>query len=80
MLQYTWVLPKEKSLESGRRLTLLKKGGGTFMTMEYITIVGFALTVFVAGVAVGKFVERIERFIHKNDDEEHKKAHKNNRR
>ena len=50
------------------------------MTMEYITIAGFILAVFGTGVAVGRFVERIERFMCKKDNEEHRSTSKNNRR
>ena len=49
------------------------------MTMEYITVAGFVLAIFVAGVAVGKLVEKVERFISKKEDEEHRNAQKNNR-
>lgn len=31
------------------------------MIMEYITLAGFILAVFGAGVAVGRIVEKIER-------------------
>ena len=50
------------------------------MIMDWITVVGFILTVFIAGVAVGKLVEKIERFISKEEYEEHKSKHKNDRR
>ena len=50
------------------------------MMMEYITLASFILAIFVAGVAVGKLVEKIERFIGKKEDEEHRSAQKNNRR
>jgi len=49
------------------------------MMMECITIAGFVLAIFVAGVAVGKLVEKVERFISEKEDEEHKNRHKNNR-
>ena len=49
------------------------------MMMEYITLAGFILTVFGTGVAVGKLVEKVERFISKKEDEEHRNAQKNNR-
>ena len=55
------------------------KGGDVEMTMEYITVAGFVLAIFVAGVAVGKLVEKVERFISKKEDEEHRNAQKNNR-
>ena len=55
------------------------KGGDVEMTMEYITVAGFVLAIFVAGVAVGKLVEKVERFISKKEDEEHRSAQKNNR-
>ena len=41
------------------------------MIMEYITLAGFVLAVFGAGVAVGKIVEKIERLDRKREDEEH---------
>ncbi len=50
------------------------------MTMDCISIVGFLLAVFVAGVAVGKLIEKVERFIRKNEAEEDIVTHKNNRR
>lgn len=50
------------------------------MMMDYITVAGFALAVFVTGVAVGKHVEKIERYINKKEDEEHRNTQKNNRR
>lgn len=48
------------------------------MTMD-ITIVGLILAVFCAGVAVGKLVEKFERFIRKQEDED-KNTNKNDRR
>ena len=50
------------------------------MMMDYITFAGFILAVFGAGVAVGKLVEKIERLIRKNEDEEHNNTSKNDRR
>ena len=50
------------------------------MMMDYITFAGFILAVFVTGVAVGKLVEKIERLIRKNEDEEHNNTSKNDRR
>lgn len=51
------------------------------MMMEYITLAGFVLAIFVAGVAVGRFVEKIERLINKKDNEnQHRNAQQNNRR
>lgn len=50
------------------------------MMMDNITLAGFILAIFVAGVAVGKLVEKIERFISKKENEEHTNAQKNNRR
>ena len=38
---------------------------------DYITLAGFILAVFGTGVAVGKFVEKIERLDRKQEDEEH---------
>ena len=49
------------------------------MTMECITVAGFVLAIFVAGVTVGKLVEKVERFISKKEDEEHRNVQKNNR-
>ena len=49
------------------------------MTMEYITVAGFVLAIFVVGVAVGKLVDKVERFISKKEDEEHRNVQKNNR-
>lgn len=39
------------------------------MIMEYITLAGFMLAVFGAGVAVGRIVEKIERLDRKKEDE-----------
>ena len=51
------------------------------MTMELMTFVGTMLAVFCAGVAVGKMTERIERFLRRVEDQEHKtKDNKNDRR
>jgi len=50
------------------------------MMMEYITIAGFILAIFVAGVAVGKLIEKIERYIREKENEEHISKHKNDRR
>ena len=50
------------------------------MMMDYITLVGFVLAIFVTGVAVGRLVEKIERFVSRLDNEEHKNTSKNNRR
>lgn len=49
------------------------------MTMD-LTLAGFILAVFSTGVAVGKIVEKIERFLRKKDDEESKNIYKNDRR
>ena len=49
------------------------------MMMDFITIAGFILAVFGAGVAVGKIVEKVERHIRKNDDKEHIFTNKNDR-
>ena len=49
------------------------KEGGVIMMMEYISLVGFILTVFIAGIAVGKFLCRKEA-------EEHDDTNKNDRR
>jgi len=48
--------------------------------MDSITIAGFGLAIFVAGIAVGKFLEKVEGFIRKKEDEEHSNARKNDRR
>ena len=50
------------------------------MMIDYISLAGFILAVFVAGVAVGRFVEKIERLTRQMEDEGHKDAHKNDRR
>lgn len=49
------------------------------MTTEFITVVGYTIAVFVSGVAVGKFAERVERFICKKENEGHKNTSKNDR-
>ena len=50
------------------------------MMMDYIALAGFILSVFVAGVAVGRFVEKIERLTREHEDEEHRNTQKNDRR
>ena len=50
------------------------------MMMDYITLAGFILAVFGAGIAVGRIVEKIERLDRKREDEEHKDTSKNGRR
>lgn len=47
--------------------------------MDCISFAGLILAVFAAGVAVGKLVEKVERLIRKSENQEHKKAQKNNR-
>ena len=49
------------------------------MMMDYITIAGYTLAVFGAGVAVGRIVEKIERLNRRKEDEEHKNTSKNDR-
>lgn len=49
------------------------------MMMEYITLAGFMLAVFIAGITVGKLVEKIERFLREKEDQEHKSTSKNDR-
>ncbi len=49
------------------------------MMMDIISLGGFVLTVFVTGVAVGRFVEKVERLIREKEDEEHRSTHKNDR-
>lgn len=48
--------------------------------MMDLTTAGFILAVFCAGIAVGKIVEKVERHLDKSDNEENKKANKNDRR
>lgn len=49
------------------------------MMMDYITIAGFILAVFCAGVAVGKLVEKVERLSRKIEDKD-RHIRKNDRR
>ena len=49
------------------------------MMSEYITLTGFMLAVFVSGIAVGKLVEKIERFLREKEDKEHNRTSKNDR-
>ena len=77
---------------NGRRLALLykegclrtirfrKKGGGAIMMIEYITLAGFVLQVIVVGIAIGRYAEKIDRYIRRFDDEERNDTNKNNRR
>ena len=45
--------------------------------MDYISLAGFILAVFVFGVTVGKLVEKIERLSRKKEDEDSMYANKN---
>ena len=47
--------------------------------IDYVSLAGFILAVFVFGISVGKLVEKIERLIREKEDENHE-AHKNDRR
>lgn len=47
--------------------------------MEYITLAGFILAIFVSGIAVGRLIEKIERFLREKDDQAHKNTSKNDR-
>lgn len=58
---------------------LLREGVCELMMMDF-TIAGFVLAVFCAGVAVGKIVEKVERYLRKKEDEEDKRTYKNDRR
>ena len=49
------------------------------MMMDFITLAGFMLAVFGAGVAVGRMVEKIERLYQRKENEEHKNTNKNDR-
>lgn len=49
------------------------------MMMDFITLAGFMLAVFGAGVAVGRMVEKIERLDQRKENEEHKNTNKNDR-
>jgi hypothetical protein len=55
------------------------KEGGAIMMKEYISLVGFILTIFIVGIAVGKLVEKIERFLCRKEAEEHNNTNKNDR-
>ena len=57
-----------------------KKGGGAIMMIEYITLAGFVLQVIVVGIAIGRYAEKIDRYIRRFDDEERNDTNKNNRR
>ena len=45
-----------------------------------ISLASFILAVFIFGVSVGKFVEKIKRFISEKEDGKHRNIHKNDRR
>ena len=47
---------------------------------DCISLASFVLAVFIFGVSVGKFVEKIKRFISKKEDGKHRNIHKNDRR
>lgn len=49
------------------------------LMMEYIALAGFMLAVFIAGIAVGRLVEKIERFLREKEDQDHKSTSKNDR-
>ncbi|MCI5882698.1 MAG: hypothetical protein MRZ84_01505 [Eubacterium sp.] len=51
-----------------------------YLIVGVITLAGFVLAVFGAGVAVGRLVEKIERLDRRKEDEEHKNTSKNDRR
>lgn len=57
-----------------------KRKEGDADMMDYISLAGFFLAVFVAGVSVGRFTWKVERLVRKLDDEEYRSAHKNDRR
>lgn len=46
---------------------------------DYISLAGFILAVFVFGIAVGKLIAKIERFIDEKEDY-HRNSQKNDRR
>ena len=50
------------------------------MMMDQLTLAGCILAVFGTGVAVGRIVEKIERWERKKEDEEHKNTSKNDSR
>ncbi len=50
------------------------------MMTDYISLAGFILAVFVAGIGVGRFAEKMERLTREMEDKEHRDAHKNDRR
>lgn len=50
------------------------------MVIDVISIVGFILAVFGAGITVGKLVEKIERFLDEKEDVKHDYKSKNDRR
>lgn len=50
------------------------------MMMECITIAGFILAIFMAGITVGKLVEKVERHISEKENKEHRSKRKNDRR
>ena len=56
-----------------------REGGDADMMMDLITLAGFILAVFVAGIAVGQFKEKVERLDRRLDDEEHKSKNRNDR-
>ena len=58
----------------------LERGDGAIMMIEYITLAGFVLQVIVVGIAIGRYAEKIDRFLRRFDDEEHNDTNKNNRR
>ena len=47
---------------------------------DCISLASFVLAVFIFGVSVGKFVEKIKRFISEKEDGKHRNTHKNDRR
>ena len=51
------------------------------MMTDYIALYGLVLAILTFGIALGKFVERIDRFLRANDKEEYiDRKSKNDRR
>ena len=55
------------------------KEGGAIMMKEYISLVGFILTIFIVGFPVAKLVENSEIFLGRKEAEQNKNTNNHDR-